>query len=117
MTELRHELADVTTRDLVGTGEVGARGEDELFASHGHRIQLASRRASLQFVEHSRQFDERRRPQGVGAGVVAVVVEGDERKPLAAGQREIAHIGMCHHLIGVERDQFRKIDAVVLGDR
>ena len=87
VAELHELLRGLLVGDLGDLREVGAGSEDERLAGDGRRAWISpAARARLQLVERLRVLEQGRRAERVRAGVVAAVVEGDERERPAARQ-------------------------------
>ena len=114
MSALRDEARDLFRGQLRHVGQVGARREDVLLAGDRDGVDLAGVGALLERLERLPELGEGRRSQRVGAGVVATVVEGDQRKHVARGQTHVADGGVGHHLVAGEGVEGREVDRGVV---
>ena len=74
----------VAGSDLADVGEVGAGGEDELLAGDADRLDLPGAARAFSPARRLAELEQGGRAEGVRPGVVAAVVERDEREHLAA---------------------------------
>ena len=80
------------------------------------RVDLAGGGARLQLVEGLRVLEQARRAERVRAGVVAAVVERDQREGLARGEADVAHVRVRDDLVVArEGQQGVEIDGRVVG--
>ena len=87
--------------DVRDAGQVGADREDERLAGDADGLDLAGLGAGAQPVDGGLQPGDGLRAEGVGAGVVVPVVEGDQGEDAgAAGERDVLHRGAGHDLVG-----------------